>query len=119
MASTKKITSSKFPYLPIQITVREESYKVQALLDTGFDGSIVLTPKLFSNGQSPTKYVECKLADSSVIEVPIFIGFIRLGGRKLNDVAILIMGDEPIIGRGVLNNFKITLDHGKKVILEE
>ncbi|TSC88327.1 MAG: hypothetical protein G01um10147_232 [Microgenomates group bacterium Gr01-1014_7] len=118
MASLKKVTSSKFPYLPIQITVRENSYQVEALLDTGFDGSIVLPQKLFSNGESPTKYVDCKLADNSVIEVPIYIGFVKLANRKLNDIAILIMGDEPIIGRGVMNNFKITLDHGKKIILE-
>lgn len=28
------------------------------------------------------------------------------------------MGDEPLVGRGVTDKFKITFDHGKKVIVE-
>ena len=118
MAQIKKVISSNFPYLPVQIIVNENVYKIEALIDTGFDGAIVLPPKLFSNGKSPKRYVDCKLADNSVIEVPIYIGSIKLSDKKINSITVLIMGDEPIIGRSIIKHFKVILDHGRKIVVE-
>lgn len=118
MEKSKKVIFLNFPYLPIKIVVNENTYKVEALLDTGFDGNIILPPNLFFNGKLPKRFVDCKLADNSIIEVPIYVGFVELGDKKLNNITVLIMGDEPIIGREVIKHFKITLDHGRKILLE-
>ena len=118
MALGRRITSAHFPYILVKITVGVNSYDVESLIDTGFDGQIILPPKIFINGQLPTKFVTCKLADNSIVEIPIHIGSIELGNRKFNDIAVLIMGDEPMVGREVLKHFKVTLDHGRKVIIE-
>ena len=118
MAKNKSIISTRFPYIPVKITVIENNYDLEALIDTGFNGHAILPPKIFTNGKLPPKFVTCKLADNSIIETPIYRGTIKLGGKKLNDILVLIMGDEPIIGRSVIKSFKITLDHGRKIIVE-
>lgn len=119
MAKNKKVESSHFPYLPLEIILKQNEHTLEALLDTGFDGFLVLPPRLITNGEAPDLYEACKLADNSVIRVPIFIGSVKLGSRELNNITFLIMGDEPIIGREVMKYFKIILDHGRKIILEE
>lgn len=114
-----KVVSSRFPYLPIEVTIKQHKQSLEALLDTGFDGYVVLPPGVMTNGEAPDLYESCKLADDSVIRVPIFIGAAKLGKRKLNKITFLVMGDEPIIGREVIKYFKIVLDHGQKIILEK
>lgn len=114
-----KVVSSHFPYLPVEITIKQHKHSLEALLDTGFDGYVVLPPGLVTNGEAPDLYESCKLADDSVIRVPIFIGSVKLGDRKLNKITFLIMGDEPIIGREVIKHFKVTFDHGQKIMLEK
>ena len=34
-------------------------------------------------------------------------------------VVVITLGDEPLIGQGIIKHFSITLDHGKKVIVEK
>lgn len=119
MAQTRKVESSHFPYLPIEVTFKQNKHTLETLLDTGFDGYLVLPPGLVTNGEVADLYESCKLADNSVIKVPVFIGSVKIARKKLNKVTFLIMGDEPIIGREVIKHFKIILDHGRKIILEE
>lgn len=118
MAKNKIIISSRFPYLPIHVSTARKDFELEALLDTGYDGGVIIHPKLIANGELPGWLVDCKLADNSIVEVPAYLGSVKLGGRKLNDITVLIMGDEPIIGREVIKYFKITLDHGQRIILE-
>ena len=119
MAKNKSISSIHFPYIPVKITVVENNYNLEALVDTGFNGQVILPPNMFTNGQLPPKFVTCKLADNSIVEMPIHRGTLKLGDKKLNEIMILIIGDEPIIGREVIKHFKVTLDHGRKIILEK
>lgn len=119
MAQSKILISSRFPYLPVKVEIGQTKYKVEALLDTGFDGEIILSPSLISNGKLSKQTAVCKLADNSIVEVPTYMGSIKLGRHTLNKILIIVMGDEPIIGREVIKHFKVTLDHGKKIILEE
>lgn len=119
MAKNKTVTSFHFPYLLINISIKRKNFELEALLDTGYDGGVVLPPKLISNGEVSGWLVDCKLADDSIIEVPAYIGLVKIGNKKLNNITVLIMGDEPIIGREVIKHFKVTLDHGRKIILEK
>ncbi|MBI3103458.1 hypothetical protein HYZ05_00800 [Candidatus Daviesbacteria bacterium] len=118
MAKNKSINSVHFPYIPVKITVSENSYGLEALIDTGFNGQVILPPSLMTNGQLPKRFVTCKLADNSMVEMSANRGSIKLGGKKFKDVLVIIMGDEPVIGREVIKHFKIILDHGRKIILE-
>lgn len=118
MARTTVLKSSHFPYIPVKVTIKQRVLKLEALLDTGFDGEIILQPGLATNGEFLYWYVDCKLADESVVKIPAFKCSLKLANKKLDDVTILIMGDEPVIGREVIKYFKVILDHGRKIIVE-
>lgn len=119
MARTTILISSHFPYFPVKVVIKKHSVKVEALVDTGFDGEIILPPGLVTNGELPYWYVDCKLANESVVKIPAFKCSIKLTDQRINDVTALIMGDEPVVGREVIKYFKIILDHGRKIILEK
>lgn len=118
MARTTVLISSHFPYLSVKVIVRQRVLNLEALVDTGFDGEIILPPGLATNGELPFWYVDCKLADESVVKISAFKCSVELANKKLKDITVLIMGDEPIVGRGVIKNFKVIFDHGRKVIIE-
>lgn len=118
MAQNKTVTSFRFPYLHIKVSITKKDFEWEALIDTGYDGGVIIPPTLITNGEVSGWLVDCKLADNSIVEVQAYLGSVRLGDKKLNNITVLIMGDEPIIGRGIIKHFKIILDHGQKVVLK-
>jgi hypothetical protein len=49
---------------------------------------------------------------------PYYIGTIRLGPKELPGIMVTAVGDEPLLGRGVITDFTVTLDHGRQVIVD-
>jgi predicted aspartyl protease len=43
MALNQRVVSSHFPYLPLQLEIRQELHELEALLDTGFDGYVAIS----------------------------------------------------------------------------
>lgn len=61
------------------------------------------------------------LADTSQVLVPAYLGKVEIadfGDAGIFAAVISILGNEPIIGRSLANRFKITLDHGRKLIIQ-
>jgi len=48
--SEPRLEKHRFPYLPVRLTVHDRSANVEALLDTGFDGTVVVPAHLLTNG---------------------------------------------------------------------
>jgi hypothetical protein len=66
----------------------------------------------------PDGHFKLIVADGSSVEAPFCLGDIQLiGFPPITDVEIVCLGDEYIIGRGILDRFEIVLDHGRRVIL--
>jgi predicted aspartyl protease len=79
---SNKLTSSKFPFLPLSIRVRVSKSKhleldTQALIDTGFSGDIVVPATGESKQFTPDAYATWTMADGSEVMAPIFLGSIR------------------------------------------
>jgi predicted aspartyl protease len=53
----KSLTSTRYPYIPLTVVVNKRSETVEALLDTGFDGDIILPEGLLTNGKPPDSYL--------------------------------------------------------------
>ena len=125
---SKKLISTKYPFLPLTIHVRVTKSKnldlaTQALIDTGFSGDIVVPAAEELKQSPPDAYATWTMADESEVLAPIFLGRIRF--PELDDdiaemvgVTITVLGDQALIGQSVLRRFTLTLDHGKQVILE-
>ena len=119
MSQGVPVRSSRFPYVPVHLEVRQRVVDADALLDTGFDGHVAVPARLLRNGQAqrPDGYMRWTLADGSVVSAPVYAGRISVGRMGPYPAAVTVLGDEVIIGVRVAARFTITLDHGHEVIV--
>jgi clan AA aspartic protease len=98
--------------------VRGQTEEVQALLDTGFDGFVIVPPDLIADREPPDAQLQYALADGSIVTASVYRGTVQVGSLGPFRVIVTLLGDEPIIGRQLIERFTITLDHGARVIVE-
>lgn len=114
-------TSHHYPYLPVSIAVNKQVRTVEALIDTGFDGDIVI-PEGLIRGEEPDSYIRYSLADpEATIFAPSFLGRVevaQMGDYGLYAAVVSCFGTEPIIGRNLLRKFQVVLDHGERVMIK-
>jgi predicted aspartyl protease len=123
-----KLISTKYPFLPLTVRVRITNRKnlnldIQGLIDTGFSGDIAIPATGELREHEPDAYATWAMADGSEVMAPVFLGTIRfpdLDEEKATmvGVTITVLADQSLIGQSVLRNFTLTLDHGKRVVLE-
>jgi predicted aspartyl protease len=113
-----RLISTRFPFLPIHIQIRRGSHDLEALLDTGFDGDLVLPPELIADGDPPDGYHRWRLADGSIVRAPYYLGTLQVGPVDVAPIVVTALGDEPLVGRGILSDMTIILDHAQRVIVE-
>ena len=117
---TQQTVSSYFPYLPIHIHLGDAiTYEVEALLDTGFDGAVLLPDTFLLNAiQDLEQDTTYELADGSEVTVPSYSVVVEINGFDPIEVSASPLGEEPIIGVEVIRHFSVILDHGRRVIVE-
>ena len=119
--SEKTFTSAHFPYIPVTVVLNKRTETVEALLDTGFDGDLIIPEGLMANGKPPDSYLRFTLADQvTSVLAPAYLGRVEvaeLGDAGVYAAIISVLGTEPIIGRNLARHFHITLDHGRQVII--
>jgi predicted aspartyl protease len=117
MAPVAPVTSERFPYLPIRLSVDQQVIDVEALVDTGFNGDLVMPLDLIG-GVTPSSHLYWALADGSPVRAPVYRGAVQLGSLGTFPILVTALGDEPIIGRGLTDRFRVILDHGRRLIVE-
>jgi predicted aspartyl protease len=113
-----RLVSARYPYLLIRVQFGPQVQEVDALLDTGFDGPVSLPPHLIPPNRQPNYYIDGVLADGSVVRAPIYRRSVTLGSLGTFAALVLALGDEPLVGRGLIDRFTTTLDHGRQIIIE-
>jgi predicted aspartyl protease len=78
--SDNQVVSEHFPYLPLRILVAGRAIETEALLDTGFDGAVVLPTDLLGAEMAPERLAIWQLADGSDLQAPIYPG---TDGRRI------------------------------------
>jgi predicted aspartyl protease len=96
---------------------------MQALIDTGFSGDIVVPATRELKQYPPDAYATWTMADGSEVMAPVFLGRIRFPEldedvAEMVGVTVTVLDDQALIGQSVLKHFTLTLDHGKQVTLE-
>lgn len=113
-----QVVSERFPYLPIRLLVGGRSAETEALLDTGFDGAVVIPVDFLGPDVSPDSHAPWTLADGSAVLAPVYIAVLRIGDLEPLRVLATALGREVLLGRTVSDRFGITLEHGRRLIVE-
>jgi predicted aspartyl protease len=113
-----RIVSTRFPYIPIHLAIDGYRDAFDAMLDTGFDGDIVVPVGHLPNVVTPADQLPVRLADGSQMLVATHVGVVRIGVMEVADVLVYVLGDVPLIGTNLIRHFAVTLDHGRRVIVE-
>lgn len=79
---------------------------------------MALPPEMVTNGGPPDGHQRWRLADGSTVTAPYYVGSIRLGTTELPLIVVTALGDEPIMGCGILTEFTVILDHAQRLIVE-
>lgn len=118
----QRLVSTRFPYLPIRLHIQQGGDSLEseheALLDTGFTAELVIPRSLVTNGHRPTARMRVRLGDNSEVVAPIYLVSFSLGPFGPFSVTAIGLGDEVILGVGVMDRFTITLDHASQLVVE-
>jgi hypothetical protein len=76
MSETKTFTSAHFPYIPVTVFLNKRTETVEALLDTGFDGDLIIPEGLMTNGKPPDSYLRYSspIKKQASLHPPISVG---------------------------------------------
>jgi len=111
-----------FPYVRIRLHLDGQSeveIDEDALLDTGFDGQVILPAAMLTQLGVPDSTRHRILADGSRALSQRYSGVIELAGLPEQiPVSVDVIGDEVMIGRRLIEPFRVILDHGREVIVE-
>ena len=120
MAYQQIIVSESYPYLPIRISMRGWEQETLALMDTGFTGDLIIPEDSvpYSVGSSDG-YIDFRVADDRITSSPLyFADFEIVGLPMIPEVSVGELGSAYIIGRKIIDRYRITLDYGQRIIVE-
>lgn len=116
------LVSRDYPYLQVEVTVRHSRRRFRALLDTEFDGYVVLPASCQRRFGEPDFSVPTRLADGTEEEFPAYRGGIEVVGLRARIVylaEVMLLGNECLVGQGITALLKVTFDHGLQVVIEQ
>jgi hypothetical protein len=91
---------------------------VEALLDTGYEGDVAIPASLIAGVGPPDGHNQWSLADGSPVLVPYYIGTVELSGLGPFLALVIVIGDQALVGAGAARHVTLTLDHGRRVIVQ-
>ena len=115
--AVEPVQSRRFPYLPIELRVGEHAQFLEALVDSGFEGDVAV-PEGTAFPEPAVARPSWAFANGLVVEAAVYLGTVRLGGYETLPALIAALGEEVIIGRGVIDRYLVTFDHGERVTAE-
>lgn len=114
------LTSSRFPYIPVQVRIRGIERREWALVDTGFAGKLIVPDSWMSMDiGTPDGQGRWRVADGRVAIAPSYAGELTLGDDFAHFAPIRcdVLGDYCVVGREVVALFDVRLDHGASVVI--
>jgi predicted aspartyl protease len=118
MALRRRLISDHYPFIPLTVRLGSSAYAVRALMDTDFDGDLVVPAGFFDALTRPDNYLDWFMADDRHILVPMYLATIELDQLGIFPTTVAALGSEVLVGRHLLDRFLITIDHGRRVRIE-
>ncbi len=117
--SSQRIISEDPPYVGVQVRIRGQEFEGPALLDTGYDGTLIIPDSLVALlGQGDTTSTII-VGDGRPVESPVYFGSLEINGlTPIPLLPITAIGDEFILGRGLMDRYRVCFDHGEQITIE-
>lgn len=120
MAQTTMVVTPAYPYVEVTFTIGAfRSPPILAYVDSGFDGYLLVPAAqttLFGLPQFSTSW---ELGDGSAVQAQEYRGEMQVSGLPLIIPArITCLGEEYLLGRGIVDRLRMTFDRGQRLILE-
>ena len=114
------LTSTHYPYLPIRINVGDVQGEVTSLVDTGFSAEVIVPDGFLGPDAKVHGYADLQVADNRMLKAPVYLGTLDIVPVSSGiEVAVIQMGRIHVLGRGVIDQFKVTFDHGQRIVFEQ
>jgi predicted aspartyl protease len=115
----RRLVSSRFPFVPLVLAFSGQVLRIEALLDTGFDGFVIVPAGALDAIADPGDRVSWRLSDGTFLAAKSVLGTATIVDLDF-DVPVVIseLGREALVGREVIDLLKLTLDHGRELIIE-
>lgn len=113
-----RLVSELFPYVSVRLEIRGSSFEFEALLDTGFQGDIVIPEQFQPSDEAPDGTLRWQLLGGRAIFAAYYRGVAGLEGFDMRPAYITVLGDEPIVGVGLFRDLAVLLDHGRRVVVD-
>jgi len=120
VAPPTTVVTPAYPYVEIEFTVGAfRSPTLLAYVDTGFDGYLFIPATQTSLLGPPQFSAPWELGDGSVVQAQEYRGDILVSGLAVAIPArITLLGNDYLVGRGVVDHLRMTFDHGQRLLLE-
>lgn len=110
------MTSLSFPFVSVRIELGGRVFEENAILDTGFDGEVVI-PQNLVEGLQADEAARFVFPDGTVVEPEVFNGVVQLADMEPTTAEIVALGTEFIVGIRILRHYEVILDHGRRVVV--
>lgn len=111
--------AAPYPSLAIRFVIRGVASEAFALVDTGFDGHLAIPKSVASSLSGPDEVDRVRTASGEIVYVSGYQGTVELADLPgAVPTSIIALGDEYLLGLGMLNHFRVTFDHGQRLIVE-
>ncbi len=111
------------PYIKLRVYTPSEksSLEVDASVDTGFSGSLLLAPELYLklglNLYEEPEVAEGLIAGGYSVELRVSNGVVELNGLKIPcKVYTTFFASKNLVGREILNRLRLVLDGRSRVV---
>jgi predicted aspartyl protease len=109
----------RYPSLNVRFTLGGTTREVSALVDTGFEGYFAVPTALVAALPSPNYQQRAEMANGQILTVDVFRGTVELADTAVPiRASIIALGDEFLLGLLTINHFRVTFDHGRRLIVE-
>src|SRR6266545_5954797 len=107
----KAFFSDGKPKIELTVIGLDDKIKVPALVDTGFDGALMLSlPAALQIGLRLSNMVQVELADGSIKKEFVFEAKVVLDEETVPVDVLLTSSDESLVGTALLQNQSLMID---------
>lgn len=120
MAPPTTVVTPAYPYVEIEFAVGDfRSPTLLAYVDTGFDGYLIIPAAQTGLLGPPQFSAPWELGDGSVVQAEEYRGEVHVSGLAVTiPVRITLLGEEYLVGRGIVDHLRMTFDHGRRLLVE-